>query len=313
MTTSNKTARPAISRAMTLYSFVAVLYALLIIIMPTNQAAMHAYNLSAFQFRVILFAVSLPSLLVWFAAFWGYAKLRHYAQSVSDTPEGTHFTQLANGAVWLAWSLPMAAIVSLFFNGLAFKWSAWHPTAVVISNYAKLVPPLIAFTLVGSAARGFLHDAKLKISLNGTRTLMLFFVMAGVLYCYLVFKGLDLSGLGNSHNAYFMPIWLLVITVIVPYLYAWFVGLLGAYEIALFSKHVGGVLYRRSLQLLVIGLIAVIVSSVVTQYVGGLQSQSAYMMLDSKLLVLTIFRIIGGIGFLLLAFGADRLKKIEEV
>src|SRR5205807_891103 len=98
-----------------------------------------------------------------------------------------------------------------------------------------------------------------------------------------------------------------------PYLYVWFVGLLAAYEITLFSRVTSGVLYRRALRLLAGGLIAVIVSAIAIQYLNGLLPSSGHVVLNYKLLLVWLCRIISGAGFVMITIGASRLKSIEEV
>jgi hypothetical protein len=142
---------------------------------------------------------------------------------------------------------------------------------------------------------------------------MVFFLVAGVLYCYLIFRHLDLTSLSSASNSYFLPIWLIVVSVIIPYLYAWFSGLLAAYEINLFGNHTDGFLYRRALRLLVAGLTAIILSFIALQYISSVEPSKGHLVLGYRLVLIIIFRIVGGGGFLLLAMGADRLKKIEEV
>jgi hypothetical protein len=134
-----------------------------------------------------------------------------------------------------------------------------------------------------------------------------------VLYCYLTFRQFNPGSLGSTHNPYFLPIWLLLLTVIIPYLYAWFVGLLAAYEITSYSQQVRGVLYKQALHLLVGGLVAVIAGSILLQYISSVDPSPGHLVLDYRLLLVVLFRIVIGIGFVLIAAGANRLKRIEEV
>jgi hypothetical protein len=110
-----------------------------------------------------------------------------------------------------------------------------------------------------------------------------------------------------------LPAWLMIVSVIVPYLYAWCIGLLAAYEIMVFSVNVRGLLYRRALLFLVIGLVAVILSSIAYQYVNSVVPRTGELVFNYKLLLTLAIRIVSGIGFFVLAIGASRLKKIEEV
>jgi hypothetical protein len=289
------------------------LYVVLIFLLPASRETMRAYHLSAFEYRIILLAVTLPQLVAWLVAFEGYARLRQYVYAIRKTREGVHFDKLATGSAWLAWSLPLPVILALLLNALASSWTALYPASIIIGNYFNLLLPLVAFSLIGTASRGLVSHVKIRFSLANIRTIMLVFLVGGVSYCYLTFKHFDPGSLGSTHNPYFLPIWLMVLSVIIPYLYAWFAGLLAACEITLFSQHTTGVLYRQALHLLAIGLVVIIVSSIALQYMNSVQPLVGHLVIDYQLVLASIFRIIDAGGFVLLAAGASRLKKIEEV
>lgn len=312
MKTAKQTVR-LISRPPVAFALLATLYIALIFTLPANRATMEAYNLTPLGYRIVYFSLILPSLIAWFAAFTGYFKLGEYARSISSTPEGSHFQKLATGAAWLAWSLPVAAIIGVTLGGIANKWPDFLPTAAIISNYVNLILPLIAFSIIGVSARGLLSQAKLHFDQHTSQWIMLLFVLAGVLYCFLTFRWFDLSNPGSTDNPYYMPIWLTLLTVSIPYLYAWFVGLLAAYDITLFSKNVRGVLYKHALRYLVAGLVVVIASSVTLQYINTADPRFGKIIFDERLLLVLVFRLLRALGFILLIIGALRLKKIEEV
>jgi len=293
--------------------WLALIYVALIFLLPANQATMQTYHLSALEYRTILLSTTLPLILAWLVAFAGSARLKEYVNLLKQAPEGACFDKLAIGTGWLAWSLPLTAIVILLFNALSGRWHNFHTASIIISNYVSLVFPLIAFGIIGAGARGLVSRAQLKISLYSSRAIMLLFLAIGVLYCYLIFRHLDLSSLGSSHNPYLLPVWLIVLSIIIPYLYAWFIGLLAAYEIALFSRQADGVLYRQSLRMLAFGLVVIIASSIALQYMTGLQPRIGHLVLGYQMIFSLIFYVLGGLGFVLLAIGAGRLKRIEEV
>ncbi len=295
------------------YVIVAILYMLLIFTLPANTAVMREHSFSDLQYKVILFGFAIPSLMAWLAAFVGYSRLNQYAQSVAKTPEGSSFQQLAKGCTWLAWSLPIPIITSFVLNAYANTHPEFHASAVIISNYVNLGFALIALTFIGMASRSLTASASLTFSVARARSIILAFIVAGLLYCYFTLQYFNLTSLNSTDNPYHLPLWLMVISLIIPYLYAWFIGLLAAYEIAVFSKNVRGVLYRQSLKMLVFGLIAVVVSSIALQYLNTAAPRNNYLALDSELLFVSIFQILTGVGFVLIALGANRLKKIEEV
>lgn len=311
--TSNRQVAQLASKYLQRATLLVIVYVGLIFLLPANRDVMHAYHLSSLQYRFILLAVTLPELIAWLVAFEGYARLRQYVHAIRKTKEGRHFDKLATGSAWLAWSLPLPVILALLLNALASAWLAFYPASVIIGNYFNLLLPLVAFSLIGGAARGLVNNAKIRFSLSGARTIMLIFLVAGVSYCYFTFRHFDPDSLGSSHNPYFLPIWLMILTVIIPYLYAWFAGLLGAYEITLFSKQTTGVLYRQALRLLASGLVVIIVSSIAVQYMNSIQPLVGHLVINYQLVLTSIFRVIEAGGFILMALGASRLMRIEEV
>lgn len=312
--TTPEQSKPPTTHALGHYMVLVCLYAALIFILPPNTQALAAYNISTLQYHFILMGLVLPSLAIWLTAFVGYAKLRQYAQSVADTPEGIHFEKLTMGCMWLAWSLPLTAILPFILNAMANKWSNFHPAAVIISNYLNLFLPLVAFSLIAIAARGLMTSTgRVNINPVMARLIIFSFLTGGVLYCYLTFRSFDLSGFASTHNPYFLPIWLLILTITVPYLYAWFMGTLAVYELSLFTKQVRGILYQRALRFMIGGLIAVILSSIASQYINSLVPRDSHLIVDYHLLLISLFQVIGGVGFILLTIGAARLKKIEEI
>jgi hypothetical protein len=290
-----------------------VLYIVLIFVLPTNHVAMHHYNLSAMEYRIVTAAIALPTIAVWFAAFWGYSKLREYSHIIKKSKEGPHFRHLSIGCAWLAWSLPLTTISAFILNGIADKWHNFHSSDIILSNYIALIVPFVAFIIISLAARDMIGKTRLNTELSSARLMMVMFFGAGLLYCFLIFRSLDLTSLSSTHNLYFIPVWLMIISVIIPYLYAWFLGLLAAYEILLFSVNVQGLLYRRALLYLVFGLAAVILSSIALQYINSVVPRTGDLVFNYKLLLTLVIRIISGIGFFVIAVGASRLKKIEEV
>jgi len=310
---AKKTIDSLTARAMQRYVILALLYIVLIFVLPANSHAMQTYHLSGFEYRVLYLAVAVPSLVIWFVAFYGYARLQEYARVIKRAEEAPAFSQLARGCMWLAWSLPVSVLTAYVLDAIADQWSGFHAASVILANYTTLALPLIGFSIVGMASKELIGRMNTRLSPMNARGIMLFFVVGGVLYCYLTFRHLNPGSLGSAHNPYFLPIWLMLLTVIIPYLYAWFVGLLAAYEITTYSQQVRGVLYKQALRLLIGGLVAVIAGSILIQYVSSVDPSVGHFVLDYRLLLIVLFRIVTGIGFVLIAVGANRLKRIEEV
>lgn len=301
------------ARAMIRYGQVALLYILLIFLLPANARVLHDHNLTAGEYHILQFMVTLPLVAVWGVGFYGYGKLKEYAHLIRKTPEAIGFEYLASGCMWLAWSLPVYSIVAIIGGSIADAHSGFQSASIVINNYAGLIFPLIAFTLISRASRSLFSQAKMTLSPSSMRSIMVLFIIAGVVYCYLIFNQFNPGSLNSTNNPYHLPIWLMLVTVIIPYLCAWFMGILAVYEIVAYSRQVKGVLYRQALQLMVFGLAILIIGSIALQYSSSIHPPSGHIIFNLRIVLNLLFRLISGAGFALLAAGAFRLKKIEEV
>jgi hypothetical protein len=304
---------PHVSTAIRWYLFFGISYLILSFILPANNAVMHNYNLSAPQYHVLIGILLLPYIGIWFAAFYGYAKLQEYADMIKDSKEGPSFKCIADGFQWLAWGLPIPALIALFLNAIANSHSGFLPASLIISTYVSLIFPIVAFTLISRGTRGLTDLAKSRINSIEARYILIIFLVLGVAFCFFTFQHLDLHSLGSTDNPYYLPGWLLIITVIVPYLFAWFSGLLAAFEMVLYGRKVSGVFYRQAMQLLAGGMTCVIASLIFVQYVRTVIPRSAHLSLNSTLLLVNIFFIVMAVGFVLMILAATKLKRIEEI
>jgi hypothetical protein len=294
-------------------SLLAIAYVLLIFILPSSPDTRNAYHLSRLDYGIVDFAVNMPSIVVWFAAFAGSASLFKYAKVLDGTHEGEYFYHLAKGCNWLAWSLPLAALISLILSSISYKFPGFKGASIIISNYISLIFPLIAFTVISNASEKLVGNMKLRLNTISGRILIALFLSISVVYCYLTFSRFYNPDQFGHHNPFYLPVWVMIATVIIPYLYAWSVGLTASYQITQYSKQVKGLLYRRSLQLLVSGLVTIIISLIALQYVNGIVPRVGHLVLNAKLIATIVFRLINGAGFILLTLGALKLKKIEDV
>lgn len=306
-----KTLKPVV--AMNWCVLLTIIFIAIIFALPENIKSVNSHAFSSLGLRILALAVSIPSIIVWFIAFWGSSKLHDYSAAIADSPEGPYFNKLATGVTWLAWSLPLTAIVSHILNGIANKAHGFDAASVIIVSYFDMILPLIAFVTIGLAARGIIGSREVNMSLSGARAIMFLFGLAGISYCYFTLKAFDLTSLSSTHNPYHLPAWLMILTIIIPYLYMWFVGLLAAYEITLYAHRINGILYKRALFFLVGGLVAVIVSEIAILYLVSVAPSGPNIQINLRYLGVIAFRVLNGIGFILITFGAGKLKKIEEV
>ena len=301
------------SKAMGCFILLSFVFLLLAAVLPANKHVSQLYHLSSSQYHILFFLVILPLMLLSFLAIYGYTKLQDYAKSIEMTPEGQDFKFLARGCRWLAWGLLIPAIIEIILSSIANIHPDFQGTAIIITNYLYLFVPIVAFSLISSGSHGLLERTRKQLSISNAKSLIMVFVLIGVAYCFLIFRHFIGTKIGTTSNPYYLPLWLMLVTMVIPYLYAWFVGLLAVYEIVLFSKQSRGVLYQQALQLVAYGLAVVIASSIALQYVSSIVPSTGHLVLNSSLAATYAIRLGAIAGYLMIARGAVRMKKIEEV
>jgi hypothetical protein len=295
------------------YAGLVIIYICLVVFLPASKQVMSTYHLNVHEYHILLLTVQLPTIIMWFAAFYGYKKLREYAASIENTKEGGVFAVLARGFHWLAWGLILPSIFGLTFSSIANRYHSFYEVSIILENYFYLVFPVIAYSVMSDSAQSLLSQVKIKSSRMSMRILLIMFVTLATLYCYLTFRHLDLNHISSTNNPYFLPVWLLIVSMIIPYLYAWIIGLVTAYEYGLFAHQAKGIIYRRALQFVALGVALVIVGSIGYQYLHTVIPRTGHLSLDAILLATYGFYVCITLGFSLSAYGATRLKKIEDI
>lgn len=270
---------------------------------------MQSYDLSAAEFRVLSLLTGLPIAMVWFTSFAGYAALTDYAEKVRGSHEGRSFMSIARGLKWLAWGLPISICTTTLLGGIARINPSLLSAALILSHYTYLFISLFAFTYMSDGTRGLRDSMKTLPSKHAVRVMIALCIIISVVYC-----AVTLDTVKDLHpNPYRLPVWLILLTIIIPYLYAWMMGLFAVFEIGQYRRAVRGLFYKQALQLLGTGTTLAIVASVALQY---LTSSSRYLRrinLNGMLIASYLILITFAIGFILIALGAGKLKKIEEV
>lgn len=300
-----------VPRALTYYVILALLYLILNLVLPPNDATRATYHLSTNQYHIILAAIILPLIAIWFTAFYGYSAFREYAAVIEDTNEGEAARNLSTGLMWLAWALPIPSLLGLILTAIANAHPGFTRASVLITNYVDLLMPLIAFHIMSTGSRMWTEHQGVRISIGGTKALVFSFVTIGATYCYIIFH--HIAAPGSGHNTYYLMPWLVLLTIVIPYMYAWFTGFLSAYELHLVSKRMPGVLYRQALQHMSRGLLIIVLTSIALQYLRTVIPATGNLGLGSLIIIIYCLLVIMGLGYVLLSFGTRKLKKIEEI
>jgi hypothetical protein len=287
----------------------AVIYLLLVIFLPTNSPTISEYNLSDGEYRIFTIFTGLPIVMVWFMAFFGYASLSEYAEKVDGTKEGNAFGAIAIGLKWLAWALPIIVCANILLGGIAKIHQSFLSGGLIISHYIYLVIALIAFTSMSNGSRGLREIVNKIPSKVAIRVMVIFLILISVAFCTVTLDIVD----NVRPNPYRLPLWLILLTIIIPYLYAWLMGFFAVFEITEYRRTVRGLFYRNALRLIAYGATCVIIASVVLQYMTSSSPYLRRIQLGWPMLMMYATLMVFVVGFILVAVGASRLKKLEEV
>lgn len=291
-----------------IFGAIALTYCLLSVVPYPPQETLDEYNLTAASARVINFTFFVPLALVWYIAVYGYLKLERYHAAIAGSKDGKQVAKLKDGILVLALGLPLNSLVSLLLNTYARSRPDLEPGIVVVRNYFALLVPLIAFSLISWGARGLAELTGKRPAQRVLNSIVLLTLLLGFTFVYLIFQAPGLFS--DSYHLTLAPF---LFTLIIPYTFMWFLGLFAAYEIYMYSRKVKGVVYRKSWRLLSYGLVSIVIFSITLQYLGSLTSVLEAWSLPSILLLLYLLLLLWAASYVLVALGAKRLMKIEEV
>jgi hypothetical protein len=279
--------------------------------LPPDPQSLKLYHLSNLSYRIVILFLLLPYSAIWYAVFYAFSKLLEYTRYLKNAKEEKAFRKITLGMGILAFGLIIPTIISSVLNEIADYHHGFKATAVIINNYMALIVAIAAFTYMGSGARILVQTVKSRATLNGARLFGIIFIVLGVLFTRSVIHNHNITNGWN--DPYHLSLYPLMITIIIPYLYAWFIGMICAYDFKLYSSGVKGVLYKKAFSQLSVGVAVTILSSIAIQFItsafGGRTDKS----LAFILLLIYVFIVILLVGLGFLALGTQKLKKIEEV
>ncbi len=283
-----------------------LIYATLSLLSP-NATGNH-YHLASWQTFGLHLAIVLPVLVVWLVALRGALAFKHYAGIITGGVEARSMNLIAMGLLWL-----VAYLISLSLLGNILPYFAHSPAITWLVSLRNQVPPLInliAFGLLYLGSHRLQRVVTFTTWTRGSSWLMVAFLIFASLFA-LEFATTDVPNNLNGIPIYTMSRPVLLVTMILPYMLAWFMGLLAAFNILKYARQVKGLLYRQALRGVARGIVAIVgciaifeVLIVAVRFLAGLS-------LGSLLLVMYALLLLGGLGFWWVQTGAQQLGKLE--
>lgn len=295
----------------TVFAVLLGIYIVFALFLPPDPTAVEKYHISAVQVRLLTLTLVIPLLAIYCAAFYGFIRFRMYADVVKREPEGEGIDTIADGLKWLAYGLPFYAIFSNIFNYYARAHVGFRPAAVIMQNYLTLIITFTGFTIIYKGAGRLVRYLQKKPSNREQNYWMFGMIILSTVYSFFILNRPLYTD--SARQIYYLPNWLIITTLAIPYLYMWYIGLKASYWVYFYQANVKGRLYQRALANLAIGLMWVIFSSIILQFFMTLSNRLNNLALAPLLITIYVLLILISIGYLLIAAGANRLKKLEEV
>jgi len=285
-----------------------VAYIWLSLIVPDNRPVLIAAKLTHTQINILLLAVVLPYVGIWLTGLLGYLRLKDYVSVLKKASDGQQLTRLANGIFGLLVSLPVMSLI----NTISQIIQDQHPSEALWLRRAGLYIGIAILLWAFYALRQSTHALLAEVGrphLYLPRTAALIFMFLGGLYIYFVLTNpLFANGSAKGH----LPAWVVMDTIVLPRLLAWFWGLHAVWNLYQYAKAVPGRIYRLAFNYLAVGVGVVTITLILLQYLQSL-AVVAELKLAIILLLVYFILVLASAGFMLVARGGRELLKIEEV
>lgn len=286
-------------------------YIVLAFILPTDPQSLSKYGLTQLSAKLLNLSIVIPIALIYLSALYGFIHVDNYANKILDSKEGLHFKKLASGLAVLAFSLPVTSIIGSLRSYARHALPDLVPSVTIVRNYVVLAFVLIGMLLIAKGAQGLYNTLKRRTT--NVQQLSLYGILGPVLlasiYTWLIIaQGTKTPG----DEPYYLPDWLLVTTIVVPYVVAWCVGIWAAIHLHRYQDGVKGVIYKRAINYIATGIAVIVLVAVLVQGITSLAGALSRLDLTPVLAIVYFLIVLYAVGYGLVAYGAKKLKQIEE-
>lgn len=313
---SNKTASPGEYHEKKAYFWIFLLltavYICLAFGLPIDPETIKRYQVSETELRLLNLTIIAPLIIIYFSALYGFHAFRSYAEQIEGSRENKPFMQLATGLGVLAFGLPISGIVGSLNNFVALEHTQFTEEAMIVKNYTSLAIAFVALILLARGAESLLTTLKTRPKPNKLfkRTALHGLIVLSCVFTWLITT--HPAG-ASGEDTYYLPNWLIILTLAVPYLYAWCRGVQAAHNLALYRGKVKGNIYRNAINSLSRGIGTIIILSVFLQLLITTSARLVRLNLTPVLLLVYLLIAMYAIGYGLVARGAKKLTQIEKV
>lgn len=299
-----------------LFALLVVLYLLVTFATPTNPDILELYRMDNLEYQSMRATIAIPLIAMWFTALYGFVSLRQYAKAIQKSPDGRGFQWVAAGLGVLALGLPINSIIGTMLSRSAGEGLLEQSTQTIIATHLTVGYQLLSFALLAYGAFKLLKVVhKIKIPYRDSVIGVLMLATISVVYLLSVLNNpsREIAVPPNNAATYYMNDFLIITTIVLPYIAAWACGVFAFVAIRTYQKNVDGVLYRKALQKLNFGILYIISVSALMQFSNAAVTTYFSWQLGSLAALVQVLVIAIGVGFVYVAVGSKDLAKLEEV
>jgi hypothetical protein len=291
------------------------LYACLNLFAPASLA-LHTYKINLMQVNLLRGTIIVPLLAIWIAAAFAYIRIRNYAALVSSSPEGVGYYKISLGVGALIAGLIIPSIIGQISSYFPGNYTVESYTAI-IRLYLSIVFNMLAFWNLFRGSQDLLRtmDAKEQRVYRIHYWTILVVALLSFVYAWAIFHNefRTVSTDPLVRPTYYLPDWLIVPTIFIPYLLIWLWGGWAITNFRAYGRLVPGLVYRKALYSFMYGLTAIIILLISSQFITQISTVFTHSGLKLILMIVYALVLLIAAGYLFLARGAKQLTNIEEV
>lgn len=291
------------------------IYILETILIPPDASSLAKFRISTTQAKFLALTFAIPVAVIWMIGSYVYAKFRDYVSSISKDKDGRAFSTISIGLLFLCLWLPISTIFSNISNYVYRMHSSWTIPLVIVNNYLNLLIVLAALALIYKGS-----SEMISLEQNRKASLSRYLIFIPFILISELFVFLSLNNPARQfptpdvHVAgYYLPDWLLVGTIIIPYILAFYYGFFAVLNLYIYRRKVRGVIYKDSLDNFAKGLLCIVSSIILIRYLASLSTAFSNSTVKTILLIIYLLLAILLLGFILFARSVKKLEKIEKV
>lgn len=297
------------------FLLLSIIYVLQSFLTKPNASTLQKYHLGSGQFKWLILTIVVPLVVIWIISLLGYLRLREYTEKIDDDRDGKAFKLINKGILFFGLWLPLSSVLNNYFSSIYTAHPADTAALVILSNYISVVFLIPAFWFIYHGTNKLMALTKPKATFVAGQKLTYVYIVFSALYIWLVLS--DTARRVPNHGAtvasYYQPDWLIIITIALPRLLMWFIGFQAVQNLYSYTYRVKGTIYRRAVKELSFGLGAVVSLTIMLRVLESLSVELGKLSLDILLLIIYVLLILIAGGYILVARGAAKLQRLEDI